>query len=70
MSDEGFQERPPVRPTPSPADVAALMRRYAGLDFLMAETLLWFTEEELQVFLQKHNIAPYDTPKEEVCTEE
>ena len=70
MSDEGFQERPPARPTPLPADVNALMRRYGGLDYLMAETLLWFTDEELQVFLQKHGIPPYDTPKEEVSTEE
>ena len=58
---------PPSRPTPSEADVQALMRRFPGLDHCMSQTLLWFTEQELQVFLQKYGLL--DEKEEENTAE-
>ena len=49
----------PKKEKPSPQAVQALMQMYPQLDFLMAETILSFTEDELAQFLEKK--SPVDS---------
>ena len=45
-------EPPPApKPKPTPQQVYKLMEEFTRLDFLMAETLLMQTEEELERYL-------------------
>ena len=44
---------PQKRHKPSPQEVKRLQELYPKLDYLMCETLLWFSDEELQVFASK-----------------
>ena len=41
----------PTKPKPNPVQVYKLMEEYTRLDYLMAETLLMQTEEELERYL-------------------
>ena len=41
----------PTKPKPTPVQVYKLMEEYTRLDYLMAETLLMQTEEELERYL-------------------
>lgn len=43
----------PKKEKPSPHAVHTLMQMYPQLDFLMAETILSFSEKELGEFLEK-----------------
>ena len=45
--------RDAVREKPSSQAVQTLMQMYPRLDYLMAETILSFTEKELAQFLEK-----------------
>ena len=45
--------RDAVREKPTPQAVQNLMQMYPRLDYLMAETILSFTEKELAQFLEK-----------------
>ena len=44
---------PQKRTKPTAQEVKLLQDMYPRLDYLMAETLLWFTDEELQAFASK-----------------
>ena len=44
---------------PSREAVQNLMQMYPRLDFLLAETILSFTEEQLEIFLEKKS-TPHD----------
>ena len=44
---------PQKRTKPTAQEVKRLQDMYPKLDYLMAETLLWFTDEELQAFASK-----------------
>jgi hypothetical protein len=46
----------PKREKPSPHAVQTLMQMYPQLDFLMAETILSFSEKELGEFLEKKSV--------------
>ena len=51
---------PPPKPKPTPQQVYKLMEEFTRLDFLMAETLLMQTEEELERYLAmptENNVA-------------
>ena len=49
----GLDETSPKLEKPSPQTVQALMKMYPMLDYLMAETILSFSEKELGEFLEK-----------------
>ena len=44
-------ETTPARPKPTPQQVYKLMEEFTRLDYLMAETLLMQTEEDLKRYL-------------------
>jgi hypothetical protein len=48
---EPAAEAPTPKPKPTPQQVYKLMEEYTRLDYLMAETLLMQTEEELERYL-------------------
>jgi hypothetical protein len=49
----------PKREKPNPPQVQTLMQMYPQLDYLMAETILSFSEDELGKFLEKK--SPVDS---------
>ena len=42
---------------PSPQKVQSLLQMYPKLDYLIAETILSFAEEELEKFLEKKSVT-------------
>lgn len=42
---------------PSAVEIRELMRLYPGLDYLMAETILLLTPEQVEYYLNRHNEA-------------
>lgn len=44
----------PQKRKPTPREVQKLQESFPRLDYLMAETILSFTEDELQELMQEH----------------